>query len=243
MGKLYKENLLAKFGKSDSFTTKDVFNFYTSMCPEAKRSTVTWRVYELIKQGALQRIGRGVYTINLKTSFKIVPGKKEKSVSIAVKEKFPFISFCVWNTSLLQEFYHHTTNFNFLIVEVEREAVEAIFYYLKESYENTFREPAKTLIEDFIAGAKNVVIVKPLKSESPLQNVGGFFMPFLEKILVDLYADSDLFSFIQGNELLYIVKNAIEKYSINYDRLLRYAARRGKREEIKRMLNQINGNI
>jgi len=63
-------------------------------------------------------------------------------------------------------------------------------------------------------------------------------VPALKKILVDLYADIDLFSFIQGNELFHITKNAIEKYSINYGKLLRYATRRAKKEEIISSINK-----
>ncbi|OGJ86863.1 MAG: hypothetical protein A2487_18250 [Candidatus Raymondbacteria bacterium RifOxyC12_full_50_8] len=242
MKQLNKENLLAEFDKTDSFTTDNVFNFYKSLNPAVKRKTVNWRIYEFIQNGILGRIGRGVYTINLKGGFKIIPGKKEKSISLAIKKKFPFVSYCVWHTSILKEFHHHMTNLEFIIVEVEHEAAQPVFHHLKEAYKNTFLEPSKTLFNDFISGTKDAVIVKTLISEAPLQKIEGFSIPVLEKVLVDLYADSDIFFFIQGNEFLNILSNAVEKYSINYDKLLRYAARRGKREELKKILNQITGN-
>ncbi len=243
MEKLFKEDLLTRFNKLNSFATKDVFRFYNSLQPSVRKSTVNWRIYELIKQGLFHRIGRGIYTTNLKPGFKAVLEKREKSVAKSIKEKFPLVSFCVWHTSFLQEFYHHIANFNCMIVEVEPEAVDPVFHFLHESYKNIFREPTKTLIEDYISEVKDSIVLNALKSESPLEKVDGFSVPALEKILVDLYADRDLFSFIQGNELFHITKNAIEKYSINYGKLLRYAARRGKKEEIKSSINKINGNL
>jgi hypothetical protein len=50
----------------------------------------------------------------------------------------------------------------------------------------------------------------------------------LEKILVDFYADTDTFYYLQGNEILNIYHSAFEKYTINRYRLMRYAKRRNK---------------
>lgn len=42
--------------------------------------------------------------------------------------------------------------------------------------------------------------------------------------------------------MLNIFESALGKYTVNRDRLLRYAKRRNKKEELQRILNQINGN-
>jgi hypothetical protein len=46
---------------------------------------------------------------------------------------------------------------------------------------------------------------------------------------------------LQGHELLNIFESALGKYTVNTDRLLRYAKRRNKKEELQKILNQING--
>ena len=61
-------------------------------------------------------------------------------------------------------------------------------------------------------------------------------------MLVDLYCDVDLFQFYQGKEKGTIFKEAFSKYTINKSKLLRYASRRGKKEEIEKQTNQIIGN-
>jgi hypothetical protein len=66
-------------------------------------------------------------------------------------------------------------------------------------------------------------------------------VPVIEKILVDLCADSDIFSFLQGSEMLNIFENALGKYTVNTNRLLRYAKRRNKEKDIRNILNQISG--
>ena len=39
----------------------------------------------------------------------------------------------------------------------------------------------------------------------------------VEKLLVDLYCEKDLFYFLQGQELVNIFGNAFDKYTINSD--------------------------
>ena len=97
------------------------------------------------------------------------------------------------------------------------------------------------MMENFVLESKDAIVIKSLTSESPLQEVDNITVPAIEKILVDLYADSEIFFFLQGSEMLNIFTNALEKYTVNTDRLLRYAKRRNKREELKKILNQISG--
>jgi hypothetical protein len=96
-------------------------------------------------------------------------------------------------------------------------------------------------MENYVLGSPEAIIVKTLISEAPLQNVQTMPVPTLEKILVDLYSDSDIFYFLQGKEMLTIFENALEKYTVNIDRLLRYAARRNRKEELQKIIAQING--
>lgn len=158
-----------------------------------------------------------------------------------VKNKFPLITFCCWHISVLREFFQHLTVHNFLLIEVERETIDSVFHFIKETNNNTFKEPSRDMMENFVLESKDAIIIKSLISEAPLQNVDNVTVPTIEKILVDLYADSDIFFFLQGHEMLNIFRNALGKYTVNTDRLLRYAKRRNKRDELKKILDQING--
>jgi hypothetical protein len=97
------------------------------------------------------------------------------------------------------------------------------------------------MMENFVLESKDAIVIKSLTSEAPMQKVDNITVPAIEKIIVDLYADSEIFFFLQGSEMLNIFTNALEKYTVNTDRLLRYAKRRNKGEELKKILAQING--
>lgn len=236
-----KDTLSQHFHDRESFTTNDVSDFFAKTDPGIKRATVNWRIYELVRQGSLKRIGRGIYAPGQADCFLPATTKKQQTIAARFKKQFPLISFCCWHTSALKEFFQHVTGYDFLLVEVEREAVDAVFHFVKEIHKNTFKEPSRDIMENFVLADRNAVIVKSLVSEAPLQEANASTLPTIEKILVDLVADSEIFFFLQGHELLNIFASALGKYTVNTDRLLRYAKRRNKKEELQKILTQISG--
>jgi len=242
-GRLRKttDTLFKYFENRKSFTTNDVYGFFSQTQPTIKRATVNWRIYNLIQQGLLKRIGRGIYSLGKENCFSPILDKKQKNIFTRVKKQFPLITFCCWHTSVLKEFFQHVSMYDFLLVEVERETIDSVFYFIKETNNNTFKEPSRDMMENFVLESKDAIVIKSLTSEAPLQKVDNITVPAIEKIIVDLYADSEIFFFLQGSEMLNIFTNALEKYTVNTDRLLRYAKRRNKGEELKKILAQING--
>ena len=235
------DTLFKYFENRESFTTNDVYGFFSQTQPSIKRATVNWRIYNLIQQGLLKRVGRGIYSLGQEKSFSPILNKKQKNIFARVKNKFPLITFCCWHTSVLKEFFQHMSMYDFLLVEVERETIDSVFHFIKETNNNTFKEPSRDMMENFVLESKDAIVIKSLTSEAPMQKVDNITVPAIEKIIVDLYADSEIFFFLQGSEMLNIFTNALEKYTVNTDRLLRYAKRRNKGEELKKILAQING--
>ena len=54
--------------------------------------------------------------------------------------------------------------------------------------------------------------------------------------MVDLLLDIDLFSAYQGRDLDSIIENCFEHYTINKDKMLRYADRRGKKNFVAKRI-------
>ena len=82
------------------------------------------------------------------------------------------------------------------------------------------------------------VFVKNLVSEAPLQKNEDIPIPTLEKLLVDIYSDPD-FSYLQGSEYIRIAENAMTIFNINKTKLLRYAKRRGVKEELEQIYSEL----
>ena len=126
-----------------------------------------------------------------------------------------------------------------MIIEVKKEATQSIFYFLKDANYSVFIEPTSDILEKYLPIEKEFLIIKSLVSEAPIQNVKGINTAPLEKMLVDVFCDDVLFSAQQGGEMQTLFKEALNKYSVNENRMLRYADRRRKKESLTKYLYSI----
>ncbi len=237
--KLLINNIKKEFSQFDIFSTNDLFRFYRTNEPEVKKTTANWRIYELVQQGILQRVGRGKYVLGKEQKFLPVISAKESKINGLILKEFPFVNYCIWSTSNFSHFFQHLSVINFIVVEVEKEAIESVHFLLKENFNSTFKKPKKEIVEEFIIHQQNSIIIKSFVSEAPIQIIKNIPTSSLEKILVDLYCEKNLLYFLQGSELVNIYKNAFEKYTVNQSKLLRYADRRRKKQQIDEFIKSI----
>ncbi len=229
------------FNKKDNFSIQEISDFYKILEPGINRTTINWRVYALTQNGIITRIGRGKYTLKKRPTYLPEISQKLKLLNNKLKKGFPFLTFCLWNSSMLNEFSIHQANKSFLLIEVEREVLQSVFYFLSEKNYKIFIEPSADIIDKYAYNEDSYIILKSLVSEAPTQNIKNINTITLEKLLIDLFCDKIIFSAFQGNEMKTIFRTAFKKYLINESKLLRYVNRRGKKEEIQNYLKQING--
>jgi len=186
--------------------------------------------------GVLNRIGRGKFSIEQGKLFVPDISSKMKSVYKKLKKEFPYLKICIWHTSVLNEFMVHQPFRFYLIIEVEKDATQSVFFFLKEIKYPVFIQPTSDILEKYLPNEKEAMIIKSLVTEAPIQNVKGVNTISLEKMLVDIFCDDVVFSAQQGAEMRSIFNEALNKYSLNLSKMLRYADRRGKKEILKKYL-------
>lgn len=122
--------------------------------------------------------------------------------------------------------------------------MESVFYEMKDQGKDTYLNPSDEIIDKYITSRKSPLIILPLVSEAPTQEIDGVRTITIEKMLVDLVSNDLLFAAHQGSELKRIFKSAYEKYALSEAKLLRYASRRNRKNEVKALLEeaQRNGN-
>jgi len=128
----------------------------------------------------------------------------------------------------------------YILIEVEKEATQSVFFFLKEEKYPVFVEPTEDIFEKYLSEEKENLIVTSLVTEAPLQNISGLDTATIEKMLVDIFCDKLIFSAQQGSEMKTIFLEALSKYSVNENRMLRYADRRRKKESFRNYLNSIS---
>jgi len=184
----------------------------------------------LVQMGVLTRVGRGKFTLGKQKNYLPEISNDLESIYSRLIKEFPYLGICIWNTSSINEFMNHQPGRFYILIEVEKDATQSVFFSLKEAKYSVFIEPTIDLIEKYIPDEKETLIVKSLVTEAPLQKIDGINTITLEKMLVDIFCDEVIFSAQHGSEMRTIFKEAISKYVVNEDRMLRYANRRRKKE-------------
>lgn len=237
---LHIEELKDYFRDESYFHTSDITEFYRLFDKDLKKSTINWRVHHLVNQGVLKRMGRGVFQLGKSKIFSPVLSKNLQATYKKLKTNFPYAKICIWNTSFLNEMMVHQPFHFMTLVETEREVIDSVFQKVRESKENVYLNPNRETIRDYVQGSHDAVIIKPLISESPVQEVESIKTATLEKILVDLFCDTDLYTSYQGVERRRIYKDAFAQYTVNVKTLLRYADRRKRKQELIQYLDELN---
>ena len=129
-----------------------------------------------------------------------------------------------------------TDNGRNLIVEVPKRMCDQVRASLKQHFEDVaLMRNAYLMIDDL----HDFIFVKPLVTEAPLRNEEGIMVPDLEKILVDHASDKEYAS-LTDEEIQREYQHFYEMYPVNTSRLLRYAGRKGEKEQTLSRLGRIN---
>lgn len=236
---LYIEKLKEHFGTGDTFHVSDIAEFYRKFEEEPKRATVDWRIHELKSLGVLQKVGRGEYSLEKGAHFQPEIEKPMIDLFRKINSQFPYLKVCLWSTKWLNQFMQHQPGRFNLLVETGKDAMETVFFFLKEKKYDVFLDPSEEVLNYYAFDKKEIIIVTRLIKEAPLLTLDGVPTATLEKILVDVFCDKVLFSTFQGDELSNIFRNAFQNHLIDNPKLLRYASRRRRREEIQAFWGKI----
>lgn len=234
----YSQDIMDYAALHTSFGLQDLYAYFDGES-EISRLTISWYLTKLIESSRLHRIGRGKYTKASKQKFLIIPAEEEHNLSEELKRHWPHAHFCIYNGSVISTLQNLLSANNITYIETEREVTSAIFNHLRDEERTVYLRPTSELIYNYIDLSHPAIFVKPLISESPVQESDGVLVPTLEKLLVDLQTDKDFF-YLQEAEGENIFRNALSLYAINESRLLRYANRRGIRNELETLIKSIN---
>lgn len=232
------EQLKKEFEGRESFSRRELFDFYLRNDPELKETTFRWRIHNLKKEKIVTGISRELFSLTYKPVFKPDIDDKEIKLAAKISRQFPGMRYCIWSTRILNEFMLHQPGKFILILEVEKDAVEPVFHFLKDiNTKDVYLLPEEKELEWYVYEGGDALIVESLVSKAPLQNVKNTPTPTIEKIIVDIFSDQRLFSTFQGSELSQIINTAYHKYSFNFTKLFSYAQRRRKESGLMEYLS------
>lgn len=233
---LHNQDLAPLFATQTEVAMADIDKFLIERF-KINNEKLSYLRYKLVKEGLLERTGYKKYSIRKnRTSYIPDLTPKEKKIFNTIRTNKPYLSICVWRTSILNEFTRHQVGRFMIMVEVERVGVEAVFDLLRDKYPNVFLHPTDKEIDFYISALNEAIVVIPLVSEAPTQLIDGIETVTTEKLLVDILTEDKLYqTFLSERSRIIFEVNS--KYIINTNKLLRYANRRRRKDVIANLMN------
>ncbi|MBQ7433476.1 MAG: hypothetical protein IJV50_08500 [Lachnospiraceae bacterium] len=192
-----------------------------------------WAVGNLVKLGLLQHEGRNRYSLSdgkQKDVYSPLYSETTKVIRDKVNNKYPLIGFTMFESALLNEFLNHQIARNTIFIQVERDVGAFVFDFLRGDMEGMvmYRPSRKEYSRYWQPGS---VVVLDWTSEAPLFSDCPHDIT-IEKMLVDIFCDKTIQLTYSKAEYKTVVDTAYERYRVDTVRLLRYARRRNKENEI-----------
>lgn len=151
------------------------------------RNSMAVTLSRMLRRDELVRIAKGRYTCSEgKRTFHTLPTEKEITIYEKLSKALPFKLFCVYNGSVLAPLQHHLSVNKITYVETNRFAMEFVFDMLRRDTPNVWLTPDCDMTYRYIYIADGCIIVKPLITESPVEQVGSVPSPTLGNLLVDI---------------------------------------------------------
>lgn len=223
-----------------AFHRKELLRDLAGEQTDSKGRMLDLQLSRLVASGKLVRKGRGEYQVaeNSKPEFVYHPSESERDLFQRLKKQFPFLDFCIWSPQVLSSFMHHVPNVVYTFVDVEKVGMESVFHALQnmDLDRNVLLSPSAEECNRYLTG--DVIVVRLLIGQSPLMEVDGCMVPRIEKILVDAVGDNELF-YTSGSEIYYIYQDVFERVNVNKSKLMRYASRRNRKEQIERIIKTV----
>lgn len=121
------------------------------------------------------------------------------------------------------------------LVEVEKEYIWSVFESLKSIFPHRVVLLKPNQEDKLNYWRPGAIYVAELFKRSPLDPNG---MMSIEKLVVDLLCDEDIYSLYSGIDIEYALDTLCSKYVINYRTLFAYASRKGKRDLVLKRIRR-----
>jgi len=185
----------------------------------------------LLKEGKLLRVGRNAYCASDgRMNYSYAYSDISNRIADYITVNNPYLDFTITEFVQLNEFVNHLIAHNIFFLYVESDLGDFLFEPLNQMF------PGKVLLHPDLKTydtyfSDNIIIIQRLISQSPKDKKINWHSR-IEKILVDLFSDPILKNIVTESEYPRIFEGAFERYAIDENSLLRYAGRRGIKDEV-----------
>lgn len=234
--KPFEQKIISNLREKTCFTKEDIEDNFKKHGLFISDDALNVKIFRWRKKGLIHNIAKGIYVINNKSSFVPAPDKFIRKMHKLFISRFEDVDYCIWSTAWLANFMHHVPFQSFYVLETEKDVCDSAFYYLKDNGINAYYEIDSKQIEKYVLPEDDSIIVRPLITRAPCKKHEKSRYASIEKILVDIFCDQDIFYLYSGREQQWIFENILKAYNINFSTLLTYAERRKREQQLRSYL-------
>jgi len=232
-----KEKILEEFN-GQYCSTDTIVAFVEGVIKGALRKTIIWSINDLIRQGKAVRVGRGVYGFMPKKRFNPAMSEASKRVCSILQSKFKYLVVTVTDTSVLGQFMNLQPFSTLVVIEARKSATGAVLSALRKEGVDAYAKRDYAKLEQYVSSPHPFLIRPELSVNPNMTQYDNVRVSSLEKILVDLVCDDDIYGQYQGEELVNIYKNSTFDYAVNFSQVLKYGAARKKKASVLAILQE-----
>lgn len=231
------EFILEKLAKYPTFNRSDLHLIMALNNVKTTDNIVNHMIKRMIDNRDIIRIGRNQY--KLSGSKKIYQFPHSEQVILLADEiikAHPFLDFRLFELIQINEFVNHQVANNIIFLFVEGGLETDVFNTLFENHRGSILlNPSIEELYRYMTD--DIIVIEKLPSESP-KGINAFWDTRLEKMLVDIVVDKILSKVVYKGEYQVIFHDAVEKYAIDKNVIVRYLRRRGAYEKFLKFISE-----
>lgn len=220
------------------FSTQELITSLHGFMPGISNSTIAWRLNQLKKEKFIYQVGRGVYSFIYKPNFTIELSLRSKRLYNKIKGVYSG-EIVLWDTIILSEILGNKISKNWVFIALNKDDLDFLFNEMLSFSKKVYLLPDKETINRYLIPQDEAIILTPLITETPIERSSEYLIPSIEAILVNAWLEYEQYLQPLGVDIRLLYQQAFFKYNINKSKLLRYARRRDKRNEINEFLKNI----
>lgn len=232
-------------------TNSELKQFISHFIPELNIKNISFYIFDLKKSNIIYQLQTNTYKYcGKRKNFQVTITDYLIQIWQDIIDSFPNINMCIWQTSSVYDFMNLQPFKNYIIIEVEKFAINMVYSILFKKYDNVILK-SKIDNNEIMRIIDNHIIVSNLIDRAPIEKRYSFSRigynqfynghtpfpsPKVEKLLVDLFCDDPLLMFSKSSELVNIYENILKSYKVDFTKMFRYAKSRNSVEDIKRFI-------
>lgn len=217
-------------------TEKEITDIFRQQNPEISDTDLKWKLFHYCKENGLQSIGAQQYA-KVSSIYDYELGVVAEEISNTLREQYPEIKLVVWESRILNEWLNLLIAKNTIFIETPKDFLETLYVAITEFDENMMVLVNPKTEEYFRYQRNNLIVLRTMVDRAPISNNNHLT---IEKLFVDLLCDKLLTELFDAYTVRELIREASNYYAVNEKKMLAYARRRGRYNEILAYWRKMN---